>query len=88
MPLHVLPPTSHHKTRATLLPMSISIYAKSLLPSTVMGAFSSHLAVPGVPAARQVPVIPVDPALAHPEDPAGLAVLGGQGHLQGNRDTG
>ena len=48
---------------------------------------SSHLAVPGVPAARQVLAIPAGPAPARPEGPASLAVLGGRGRLWGDRDV-
>lgn len=69
-----------------LLPMPVPFWAKSLLLSTIMGAFSSHLVDPGVPAALGVLVIPVGPALARLEGPASLAVLGGLGHLWGDRD--
>lgn len=61
-------------------------YANSLLLSTIMGVFPSHLAVPGVPAARRVPAIPVGPAPGRPEGPASLAVLGGRGRLRGERE--
>lgn len=81
------PPTSHHKTvhkqRLWTLSTPISTYTKSPLLSRV---FFSHLVVPVVLAAQQVPVIPAGPALVRPEGPASLAVLGGQGRLWGDRD--
>lgn len=78
--------TLQSSSQLMLLPMPISIYAKSLLLSIIMGAFSSHLVVPGVPAAQRVLAIPGGPALARPEGPACPAVLGGQGRLRGDRD--
>lgn len=59
---------------------------KNPLPSISMGAFFSHLVVPGVLAVQQALAIPLGPPLVHLGCLASLAVLGGQGHLWGDRD--
>ncbi|KAI6078679.1 hypothetical protein LUU34_00294700 [Aix galericulata] len=53
----------------------------------LIGAFFSHLVVPGVLAVQQALVIPVGPPLVHLGGLASLAVLGGQGHLNATSES-
>lgn len=76
--------TLQKSSQATLLPV-LSTYVKILLIRSIMGVFSAHLVVPGVPAAQRVLAVLEGPAPVHLEGPASLGDLGDQGHLQRDR---